>query len=121
MEITTGPAPRTPLHLEVTFRRNYARETITGVVKNISISGAFLECHGEMVKVNEKLQLTFEVGGRTRKVMAQVIWLGEHGSGIKFLPTNNRDVQIIDDLIYFVENSRTDRRSVLDSIFKKVS
>ena len=121
METATIPAPRTPLHLEVSFRRTYARETTTGVVKNISISGAYLECEGEVFKANEKLQLTFEVGGRTRKVMAQVIWLGSHGSGIKFLPTNNRDVQIIDDLIYFVENSRTDRRSVLDSIFKKVS
>ena len=121
MEAATIPAPRTPLHLEVSFRRNYARETTTGVVKNISISGAYLECEGEVFKANDKLQLTFEVGGRTRKVMAQVIWLGSHGSGIKFLPTNNRDVQIIDDLIYFVENSRTDRRSVLDSIFKKVS
>ena len=119
METTTVPAPRTPLHLEVTFKRNYARGTTTGYVKNISISGAFLECGDKPFKPNEKIQLTFEVGGRTRKVAAQVIWLGSQGSGLKFLPTNNRDVQIIDDLIYFVENSRTDRRSVLDSIFKK--
>lgn len=121
METSKLPAPRTPLHMEVTFRKSYARELTQGVLKNISISGAFLESHGDLFKSNEKIQLTFVVGGRTRKVTAQVIWTNSLGCGVKFLPTNNRDVQIVDDLIYYVENSRNDRRSVLDSIFKKVS
>lgn len=121
METSKIPAPRTQLHLEVSFRKSYAREAAQATLKNISISGAFLESKGDLFKSNEKIQLNFEVGGRTRKVSAQVIWTNSSGCGVKFLPLNNRDVQIVDDLIYYVESSRNDRRSVLDSIFKKVS
>lgn len=119
-DTVTVPAPRTPLNLDVHFKRNYAREETKGTLRNISLSGAFLEFHGADVRANEKLNLTFVVAGRERKVAAQVIWKNSAGCGVKFMPTNNRDVQIVDDLIYYVENSRTDRRSVMDSIFKKV-
>ncbi|WP_413559259.1 PilZ domain-containing protein [Bdellovibrio sp. HCB209] len=114
------PAPRTPLNLEVSFKRNYAREETTGTLKNISISGAFLEFTGGQVRANEKLHLMFVVAGRERKVAAHVIWANSSGCGVKFMPVNNRDVQIVDDLIYFVENGREESRSVMDSIFKKV-
>lgn len=114
------PAPRTPLHLEVSFKKNYAREETKGVLKNISLTGAFLEFSGGNVRANEKLNLVFQVAGRERKVAAHVIWANSNGCGVKFQPSNNRDVQIVDDLIYFVENHREDRRSVIDSIFKKV-
>lgn len=121
MEDTVNvPAPRTPLNLEVSFKRSYAREETKGTLKNISITGAFLEFHGGHVRANEKLNLVFVVAGRERKVAAHVIWTNSAGCGIKFMPANNRDVQIVDDLIYFVENHRTDRRSLIDSIFKKV-
>jgi hypothetical protein len=119
-DIYQVPAPRTPLNREVSFKRSYAREETKGTLKNISITGAFLEFTGAPVRVSEKLNLMFVVAGRERKVAAQVIWTNSAGVGIKFMPLNNRDVQIVDDLIYFVENSRTDRRSVMDSIFKKV-
>jgi hypothetical protein len=56
-----------------------------------------------------------------RKIHASVIWSNRFGAGIKFSPTNNRDVQIVDDLMYFVESKRENRRSVLDSIFKQVA
>lgn len=114
------PAPRTPLSLEVAFKRSYARDEAKGTLKNISISGAFLEYVGESIRANEKIHLKFIVAGRERKVPAFVIWANSAGCGVKFMPTNNRDVQIVDDLIYFVENSREDRRYVVDSIFKKV-
>ncbi|MNJ91009.1 PilZ domain protein [compost metagenome] len=114
------PAPRTPLNLEVSFKRSYARDEAKGLLKNISISGAFLEFVGADFRVNEKIQLMFIVAGRERKVSASVIWVNSAGVGIKFLPMNNRDVQIVDDLIYFVENDRTGRRSVMDTILKKV-
>ncbi len=115
------PAPRTPLALQVTFRKSYAREETNGILRNISISGAFLEIKGHALRKNDKVQLTFEVSGRIRKIQALIIWTNPAGCGIKFKPTNNRDVQIVDDLIYFVESSRTDKKSVLDKIFKKVS
>lgn len=115
------PAPRTPLSLHVSFRKSYAREEAKGVLRNISISGAFLEFKNHSLRTNDKLQLTFEVSGRVRKIQALVVWVNSAGCGVKFQPANNRDVQIVDDLIYFVETSRTDKKSVLDKIFKKVS
>ena len=121
METNKVPAPRTPLYLEVGFKKNYARDEAKGILKNISLSGAFLEFRGESFRANEKLHLRFVVGGRERKIAASVIWCNSFGCGIKFMPTNNRDVQIVDDLIYFVENNREGRRDVLDKIFRKVA
>lgn len=121
METMNTPAPRTPLHLGVAFKKNYARQLSSGVLKNISLTGAFLECGAENFRPNEKIQLNFVVSGRERSVSATVVWSKSDGCGLRFNPASNRDVQIVDDLIYFVESNRTDRRSVLDSIFKKVS
>ncbi len=120
MDQTKMPSPRTPLVLDVSFRKSYARDEAAATLKNISISGAFLEFTGESLRKNEKIQLKIIVSGRERKVPAVVVWSNAKGAGIKFVPANNRDVQIVDDLIYFVETSRTGRRSVLDKIFKKV-
>ena len=114
------PAPRTPLNLDVSYKKNYARQVSKGVLKNISITGAFLESRQEKFRANEKLHLTFIVAGRERKIAATVIWANSAGCGVKFHPQSNRDVQIVDDLIYFVETGREGRRSVLDNIFKKV-
>lgn len=120
MQTENTPAPRTPLNINVQFRRSYAREEATGNLKNISITGAFL-AHGEKsLKSSEKVNLTFTVAGRIRQVQAIIIWSNSYGSGIKFLPQNNRDVQIVDDLIYFVESKRTGSRGILDQIFRKV-
>lgn len=115
------PAPRTPLVLPVSFRKSYAREESLGVLRNISLSGAFLEFKDHSLRKNDKVQLTFEVSGRIRKIQALIVWTNGAGCGIKFQPANNRDVQIVDDLIYFVESSRSDKKNVLDKIFKKVS
>ena len=115
------PAPRTPLYLDVSFRRSYARQDTVGVLKNISLTGAFLEVAGHNLNVEEKLNLTFVVASRERKISAQIVWKNSMGAGIKFLPHNNQDTQIIDDLIYFVESKRIGHRGVLDGIFKKVS
>jgi len=113
------PAPRIPLFIDVEFRKSYARTPQKGVLKNISISGAFLE-NPEEFGNRDKILITFEVSGRMRKIQASVVWTCTNGAGIKFLPFNNRDVQIVDDLMYFVESNRESRRDVLDSIFSKV-
>lgn len=115
----TTPAPRTQLHLEVSFKKNYARQPLTGLLKNISLTGAFLECENNRFMPNEKLHFTLEVAGRVRKIAAEVIWASPRGCGVRFNPTSNRDVQLVDDLIYFVETDRSDRRDVLNNIFKK--
>jgi FMN phosphatase YigB (HAD superfamily) len=72
METMKSPAPRTPLHLEVVFRRNYARTDTAGVLKNISLSGAFLELESHDFRQDEKVNLTFVVGSRERKISAQI-------------------------------------------------
>lgn len=121
METMNSPSPRTPLHLEVVFRRSYARQDNGGTLKNISLSGAFLEVASHDLRVDEKVNLTFTVGSRERKISAQIVWKNALGAGIKFLPLNNRDVQIVDDLIYYVESKRMGHRGILDGILKKVS
>lgn len=114
------PAPRLPLQMSVSFRRSYARQDESGTLKNISITGAFLETASKRLTPNDKLVLNLVVSGRRRKVIAHVIWTNSLGCGVKFKPFNNRDVQLVDDLMYFVESRRESRRSVLDDIFKKV-
>ncbi len=118
---TEQSAPRVPLNVSIEFRRNYARISDYGVLKNISISGAFIETNGFRLQSKEKVKLTFNVGGRVRQINAAVIWSRETGAGIKFQPYNNQDLQIVDDLIYFIENQRNSRRNVLASIFDRVT
>ncbi len=118
----TSPAPRMPLQLEINYRRSYARKSEHGKLKNISLSGAFLEFPEEHeLSPKDKITLKFEVSGRKRQIQASVVWRGPSGCGVQFHHTNNRDQQIVDDLMYFVENSRSSQRSVLDTIFKKVA
>jgi hypothetical protein len=120
-DVNSGkPASRVPLALDIEYRRNYARSSSSGILKNISITGAFLETDDEEILTKDKLTLNVNVGGRSRKITATVIWRNSKGAGLAFQPFNNRDVQIIDDLIYFVENRRQTRRTILDNIFKRV-
>lgn len=121
MDADKTPAPRTPLHLDVSFKRSYARQDSGGVLKNISLSGAFLELGQHDLRVEEKINLTFVVAQRERKITAQIVWKNSLGVGLKFIPHNNRDVQIVDDLIYYVETKRMGHRGILDGILKKVS
>jgi hypothetical protein len=116
-----SPAPRTPLNIGVEFRRSYAREESQGLLKNISITGAFLSHRDSNMRPGEKLNLNFSVAGRQREVSATVVWNNTFGCGVRFSPQNNRDVQIIDDLIFFVEAKREGCRGILDQILKKVA
>jgi hypothetical protein len=117
----SAPAPRLPLKMEVEYRRSYARQSVRGTLRNISLTGAFLETQTELITTTDKVVITFVVSGRRRNINATVIWKNGAGCGLKFQPFNNRDVQIVDDLMYFVESSRENRRSVLDDIIKRVS
>lgn len=115
------PAKRIPLAIGVAFKRNYARNLAQGTLLNISVSGAFLKIQNQDFQKDEKITLQFKVGSRERKLAAHVVWINEYGAGVQFIHNNNRDVQIIDDLMYYVEESRHDRKEVLKSIFDKVS
>ncbi len=119
MEPTKTPARRIPLALDINYKKSYARQDSKGVLSNISLTGAFLKTDTAKLQTQEKLCLYFEVSGRRRKIQATIVWKNESGAGVNFLPFNNRDVQLIDDLMYFVESSRENRRSILETIFKK--
>jgi hypothetical protein len=121
METEKSPAPRTHMNIDVEFRRSYAREPSHGNLRNVSVTGAFLTHSERDVHPGDKMVMTFTVSGRIRQVQALIVWNNSQGSGIKFLPMNNRDVQIVDDLIYFVESKKTGTRGILDQIFKKVA
>ncbi len=116
------PSPRLPLEMTIEYRRSYARQIAKGTLKNISLTGAFLMTP-EAVNFNpfDKVVVTFSVSGRRRKMTAAVVWQNDLGCGIRFEPYNNRDLQIVDDLMYFVENSRESRRNVFEDILKRVS
>jgi hypothetical protein len=115
------PATRLPLQLPIEYRKNYSRKSDYGDLKNISLTGAFLVLKDrEEVMVNDKINIHFKVSGRERTLHASVVWLGEDGCGLQFHPDNNRDVQIVDDLMYFVKGRRLKNRNVLDQIFSKV-
>lgn len=116
-----APAPRFPVELDVEFRKSYGRDAMGGTLKNISISGAFLENSHPDLQENDKLHITINVSGRERVLNATIVWKNQRGCGVKFSPFNNKDIQIVDDLIYFLESKREKRRDVLDNIFKKVA
>lgn len=119
MEPAKTPARRIPLQLDINYKKSYARQDSKGILSNISLTGAFLKTDTSKIQLNEKIVLYFEVSGRRRKIQATVVWKNENGAGVAFAPFNNRDVQLIDDLMYFVESSRENRRSILETIFKK--
>lgn len=115
------PAPRLPLQLPIEFRKNYSRKSDYGDLKNISLTGAFLIHNSDEITINDKINIHFKVSGRQRTLNASVVWLSEHGCGLQFHPDNNRDVQIVDDLMYFVKGRRSKNKNVLDEIFEQVS
>lgn len=115
------PSPRIPLFVEIQYKKNYARQSIIGTLRNISLTGAYLQFGSEQLSPSDKLTIEFNVSGRRRQIHASVIWTNENGGGIKFHPLNNRDVQIVDDLMYFANSKRNSKKSVLDSIFKQVA
>ena len=51
------PAPRIPLKLDVEYRKSYGRSGEMGHLKNISLSGAFLEHENEALKEGDKVIL----------------------------------------------------------------
>lgn len=112
------PAPRIPLQMQVEYRKSYARQNARGILKNISLTGAFLETETLELAPLDKVVLELVVSERRRKMAATIIWKNAKGCGVRFQPFNKRDVQIVDDLMYFVQNRREFRRSLLDDIFK---
>ena len=117
----TVPAPRIPLQMAIEYRKSYGRQNTKGVLKNISLTGAFLQTETIELAATDKVVLEFVVSDRRRKMAATIIWKNSKGCGIRFAPFNKRDTQIVDDLMYFVQNNRDFRRTLLDDIFKQAA
>src|SRR3954471_19738384 len=112
------PAPRIPLQMQIEYRKSYGRQNAKGILKNISLTGAFLETETIELAPEDKVVLEFVVSERRRKMTATIVWKTAGGCGVQFHPFNRRDVQIVDDLMYFVQNRREFRRNLLEDIFK---
>lgn len=119
-ENTLVPSPRLPLEMSIDFRKSYARQPGRGTLKNISLTGAFLQTETAELFPSDKLVITLVLSERIRRMSATVVWKNGSGCGVVFHPFNKRDVQIVDDLMYFVQNTRSGRKHVLDDIFKYV-
>lgn len=115
------PSPRIPLQMQVEYRKSYGRQNVKGTLKNISLTGAFLETETIELAPEDKVVLEIVVSERRRKMAATIIWKSATGCGVMFQPFNKRDVQIVDDLMYFVQNRREFRKNILDDIFKKAA
>ena len=115
-----SPAKRFNVDLNFEFRRNYARQTNLAEVRNISASGALIRTN-QPLKPTEKINVYLSVSGRTRRVIARVIWVSEKGVGLEFQPFNNRDAQIVDDIIYYATEKTSSDKSLLDTILNKVA
>ncbi len=120
-DLSISPAERMQLFIDVEYKKSYARKQNIGIMKNISLTGAFVSHGVEKLDANEKIMLHFKVSGRARKIQASVIWTDVNGAGVKFHPFNNRDIQIIDDLMYFVKSKKESQAFLLNNIFKQVS
>ncbi len=112
---------RTSLFHDVKFRKTYARQNTPAILKNVSLSGAFMVYADTKLQAGDKVSIVLQISGRERNLQAQIIWSNERGSGLKFIPHTQRDVQIIDDLIYFVEEKKIDQKEILGDILKKVA
>lgn len=115
------PSPRLPLQMPVQFRKNYGRQGVKGTLKNISLTGAFLETDNLELGPSDKVILEIVVSERRRKMAATIVWKNGRGYGVQFHPFNKRDVQIVDDLMYFVQDKRELRRNILNGIFKETA
>ena len=113
------PAPRIPLQMQIEYRKSYGRQNVKGTLKNISLTGAFLETETLELATEDKVVLEFVVSERRRRMAATIVWKTNTGCGVVFQPFNKRDVQIVDDLMYFVQNRREFRKNILDDIFKQ--
>ena len=113
-------SPRFNVDLNFEFKRNYARQISKAEVRNISLTGALIKTEIPL-RPSEKLNVYLTVSGRTRKVSAKVVWVGDRGVGLQFQPFNSRDLQIVDDIIYYATEKTSSTKSLFDSILNKVA
>lgn len=85
----TVPAPRIPLQMQIEYRKSYGRQNTKGVLKNISLTGAFLETHTIDLAATDKVVIEFVVSERKRKMAATIVWKTRRAAGCAFNPLIN--------------------------------
>src|SRR3569623_124578 len=75
------PSPRIPLQMQVEYRKSYGRQNVKGTLKNISLTGAFLETETMELAPEDKVVLELVVSERRRKMAATIIWKASNGCG----------------------------------------
>lgn len=105
---------RTDLHLEIVYKTIYGRTAQKAIFKNISHTGACLEMNDPDVRNRDKIKILFTVADRAREIKAEVIWQSNGSCGVRFMPKNNQDLLIIDDLIYYVKNKTIGYKSLFE-------
>ena len=95
-------------NLNVEYKKKYARHLRIGRLRDISNSEAYLltEDDKALFSLRDEISITLELGQRKRTLQASVIANDTQGVKVKFHFYNNREYQIIDDLIYFIEKSK---------------
>lgn len=119
-ELEEKPAHRHSVDLQFEYKKNYGRQTNLAQVRNISLTGALIKADTDL-KPNEKINVFLTVQGRRRKVAAKVVWNKNGGVGVEFQPFNNRDLQIVDDIIYYATEKSSSNKSLMNSILSKVA
>lgn len=114
------PAPRTVFNLEVQFRKSYARAISNGRLRNISLTGAYLECT-EFFHLQERFQFHFFIGGQLHFVAAETVWRSSNGYGVKFITIKKRDTRVIEDVVQIAESMRYGKQQLLSNILKSAS
>ena len=120
-----------PPNLNVEYKKKYARHFNRGILKDISHSEAYLLIENEgfiqeykrndkdCLNIKDEISIILKLGQRERTLQASVISNDTYGVKIKFHFYSNREYQIVDDLIYFIEKSKEKRRQSLDFIFSQ--
>ncbi len=118
-----------PAYLNVEYKKVYARDFTCGQLRHINNSEAYLSTPSipsknpisrdskKALKSQDKISIVLVLGERKRILQASVLSTDSRGARVKFHFLNNRDYQIIDDLIYFVEKAKESRRKKLHFIF----
>ena len=127
MKPSSLSAKRLYLKAPIGYRSSYERQNQKGVLKNISLTGAFLEFSKSSHSLEkpsykrDKIIIYFSVSGRQRKVFSSIIWKNEKGFGVQFHPTNKRDLQIVDDFMYFTKLKKESKKELFKTILNQLS
>lgn len=105
--------------IPVEYRCNYDRQTSLGTLENINLKGAFLRTSLPFDSTTEKILLTISLNKRKREIKANIVDRGKSGCAVEFLYVGKKGLQLIDDLIYFIEKITDKKKSLLHSIFEK--